>query len=204
VSAPRTGLVLVVRHPETVANAERRYVGVSESPYSPKGELQAAELVDLLAAWQPDRVYTSPRERAFAVARSLAGDSVPLTVLDAITEIDFGSAENMTADEMRAAGLRLDYPGLPDLEGTRPCGESWDAFERRVMSAGEHFAAQEGRTAVVAHGGVVRALMMFWIGMDASAAFRLAVTNGAGALFSFEDGYARLLAFGPVPLLCSV
>lgn len=203
-SEVRRGLVLVVRHPETRANADRRYVGTSESPYTPLGEAQAAELASLIAAWCPDRLYASPCERALAVARVVARGSIPLTVLDAITEIDFGCAENMTADEMQAAGLRLDYPGLPGLEGTRVCGESWESFERRVSGAGERLAAHEGRTAVVAHGGVVRVLMMSWLGIDAQAAFRLAVTNGVGALFAFEDGHARLKAFGPGKVLCAV
>jgi broad specificity phosphatase PhoE len=203
-SEARTGLVLVVRHPETEANAARRYVGASESPYTPLGASQAAELAALIAAWCPDRIYTSPRERACAVARAAAGGVIPLTVLDAIGEIDFGCAEQMTADEMQAAGFSLDYPGLPGLEGTTLCGESWTSFEQRVSEAGERLAADAGRTAVVTHGGVVRVLMMSWLGLDAHAAFRLAVTNGVGALIGFEDGYARLLAFGPAELLCTV
>ena len=198
------GLVLVVRHPETEANAARRYLGASESPYTPLGASQAAELAALIAAWCPDRIYTSPRERALAVAHAAAGSAIPLTVLDGIAEIDFGCAEQMTAGEMQAAGLSLDYPGLPGLDGTTVCGESWASFEQRVSEAGERFAAHAGRTAVVAHGGVVRVLMMSWLGLDARAAFRLAVTNGVGALFGFEDGYARLLAFGPAELLCTV
>ena len=198
------GLVLVVRHPETEANAARRYVGASESPYTPLGASQAAELAALIAAWCPDRIYTSPRERACAVARAAAGSAIPLTVLDGIAEIDFGCAEQMTADEMQAAGFSLDYPGLPGLEGTTLCGESWTSFEQRVSEAGERLAADAGRTAVVTHGGVVRVLMMSWLGLDAHAAFRLAVTNGVGALIGFEDGYARLLAFGPAELLCTV
>jgi len=202
-SAEKNGLVLVVRHPETTANAERRYVGRSESPYTALGEVQAEEMGRLLAEWGPDRVYTSPLKRAHAVASAAAG-SAPLTVLGAIAEIDFGCAENMTADEMRAAGLRLDYPGLPDLAGARACGEPWDAFESRVAQAGEAFAAQRGRTLVVAHGGVVRVLMMRWLGLDAQAAFRLGVSNGTGALVAFQGGYATLQGFGPVRALCAI
>ena len=190
-------LFLVVRHPETEANSERRYVGSTESPYSERGARQAAMLVTVLRAWSPDRTLSSPRARALDVARLVAGEGGSLMVLEELAEIDFGCAEHMTADEMAAAGLRVDYPGMPPLEGRELCGESWESFRSRTARAAERFAAEQGKTLVVTHGGVIRAFMGEWFDLSPQAMYRLEVANAGYALVAFRDGQPRLRSFGP-------
>lgn len=195
-SASADGLVLLVRHPETLANTERRYVGTSESPYSTRGMGQADTLALALSAWSPDRIFCSPRMRARDLAERVSGGGAPI-VLDDIAEIDFGCAEHMTADEMAAAGLRVDYPGMPAIEGRTLCGESWESFRTRTARAAGLFSLEQGRTLVVTHGGVIRALMAAWFELSARTMYRLEVRNAGYTLVAFRDGEAYLRSFGP-------
>ncbi|GAB4285566.1 MAG: alpha-ribazole phosphatase [Coriobacteriia bacterium] len=185
-----------MRHPETVANAERRYVGHGDSPFTRRGEAQAADLVVALSEWRPVRVYTSPLQRAMAVAVHVAGCGVPLLVREGLAEVDFGPAEGLTFEEISALGMAVEQPGLPAPDGKRVVGEAWDTFYSRVRSAAEEMVAEEGRTAVIAHGGVVRALVAHLLELPHEAAWRLRVGNATGARIRIDDGYASLLGFG--------
>ncbi len=195
-SAPCGTELLIVRHPETVANTERRYVGRGDSPFTRRGEEQAADLVVALTEWRPVRVYTSPLQRAMAVSVHVAGCGVPLLVRDGLAEVDFGPAEGLTFEEISARGMAVEQPGLPAPDGMRVVGEPWDAFYSRVCSVAEELVAEEGRTVVVAHGGVVRALVAHLLGLPHETAWRLRVGNATGARIRIDDGYASLLGFG--------
>jgi broad specificity phosphatase PhoE len=189
-------LVLLVRHPQTEANIERRYAGTSESPYSALGEKQALELAHALAAWGPARVFTSPRLRTLDLAAAVAGGGSAV-VLPELAEIDFGEAELMTYDEMAAAGLRVDYPGMEPLHGLQLAGETWEAFRLRIAGAAARVATDGGRTLVIAHGGVIRALLAEWFELTPTAMFRLEIANAGHALVAFSDDHPRLRSFGP-------
>lgn len=194
-SGQATRHVLLVRHPETLANAERRYVGTSESPYTPRGLEQAAMLGDALTRWQPDEVYSSPRARAFDVARLVGGDRV--VVLEALKEMDFGRAELMTYDEMTEAGLQIDYPGVRPATGLVLTGETREAFARRIDDVAAALSAGCGRTAVLTHGGVIRGLLGAWLGISPGALYRFDIGNAGHALVGFAAGEPRLRSLGP-------
>ena len=65
VSAMHETVLLIVRHPETEANINGRFVGQGESPYTAEGRRQARRLPRKLARFRPDVVWSSPlRARA--------------------------------------------------------------------------------------------------------------------------------------------
>jgi broad specificity phosphatase PhoE len=65
--------LLIVRHGESVANAEGRMQGQRDYPLSEIGQKQAATLGRFLAGsgFRFDAAYTSPLTRARATARAL-------------------------------------------------------------------------------------------------------------------------------------
>jgi broad specificity phosphatase PhoE len=141
-------------------------------------------------------VYTSPRARTLDLAAAVAGDGSAV-VLPELAEIGFGEAELMTYDEMAAAGLRVDYPGMEPLEGLQLVGETWEAFRTRIATAAARLAAHDGRTLAIAHGGVIRALVAEWFELTPAAMFRLEVANAGHVLVTFSGGRPRLRSFGP-------
>jgi broad specificity phosphatase PhoE len=141
--------MLVCRHPETVGNVERRYVGAGDTPLTERGRTQAEALTSAIVAFAPSEILSSPRDRASAVA-SAAGRQLgmPVRIEEDLREIGFGKAEGLTYDEAQAAGLVLDSFGGPvdaappqlagqlsaTLSSGQPFegGESWGDFAERV------------------------------------------------------------------------
>jgi len=192
--------VLIARHPQVVANLEGRFVGTGESPFTELGRRQCAELAAHIAAWGPTSVHTSPRVRARSVAEAaarLAG--VDLVVDEDLAEIDFGAAEGLTYDEAMAAGVTIDLLQGPPASKPFHEGETWRAFTARIADAALDIEAHGPRIAVVAHGGVVRALLAHWLGLPESAAWRFAVPNASVATITLWDGTGTLRTFGVEP-----
>jgi broad specificity phosphatase PhoE len=189
--------VLVARHPQVEANVAGRFVGRGESPFTPLGERQCAELAAYMAAWGPSAIHSRPRARARAVAAAaaqLAG--VPMFVDEDLAEIDFGAAEGLTYDEAKAAGVDIDLVGGPPESAPFRDGESWRTFAARIDAAADRIERTGGRIAVVAHGGVVRSLIARWLGLPDKAAWRFAVPNASVATLTLWDGTGTLRTFG--------
>lgn len=192
--------VLLARHPQVQANVDGRFVGTGESPFTELGERQCAALAAHIAAWTPSSVHSSPRTRARAVADLAASQArVPVHVDDDLAEIDFGAAEGLTYDEALAAGVTIDLLQGPPESRPFHDGETWRAFTDRIALAAERIETCGPRIAVVAHGGVVRALMAYWLGMPQSAAWRFAVPNASVATITLWDGTGTLRTFGFEP-----
>jgi broad specificity phosphatase PhoE len=192
--------VLLVRHPQVQANVEGRFVGIGESPFTELGERQCAVLADYIAAWKPTAVHTSPRVRARSVADLAALHAgVEVHVDDDLAEIDFGSAEGLTYEEAQRAGVDIDLLGGPPESAPFRDGETWHCFARRIAAAAERIETCGPRIAVLAHGGVVRALLAHWLKLPETAAWRFAVPNASVATLTLWDGTGTLRTFGSQP-----
>lgn len=192
--------ILLVRHPQVLANVEGRFVGTGESAYTDMGRAQAEWLARRIAAWGPSAVHTSPRTRAHAVACDAAAQAgVALHVDEGLAEIDFGAAEGLTYDEAVLAGVEMDLLGGPPESAPFRDGETWHAFASRVAAAARRIEACGPRLAVVTHGGVVRALLTHWLALPHAAAWRFAVANASIATLTLHEGHGTLRTFGIEP-----
>lgn len=202
--------IALVRHPETVANREGRYVGAGESPLTETGRLQLVSIAMVMEAWGPAAVLSSPRERALVTAKRISACGTPLTVLDDLAEIDFGRAEGLTWAEMQAVGMKMTLPvGVPSsareadgLGGVMsapiaPDGESWDAFKSRVASTASTIEGAASRVAVVTHGGVIRVLLSHWLGLPDDAEWHISLPSAVIATITLTDGFGVLESLLP-------
>jgi broad specificity phosphatase PhoE len=197
--------ILLARHPEVQANVDGRFVGKGESPFTARGERQCQALADAIAAWAPSSVHSSPRTRARAVADLAAQRAgVEVHVDEGLAEIDFGAAEGLTYDEAVHKGVDIDLLGGPPESAPFRDGETWHAFTERVAAAALAIEECGPRIAVVAHGGVVRALLTHWLGLPHRAAWRFAVPNAAIATLTLWDGHGTLRTFGIDPDACDI
>jgi probable phosphoglycerate mutase len=136
---------LLARHGETDWNAERRWQGHTDVPLNEHGRAQARALAEQIAAdGRVDAVYASDLSRARDTAAAVAERlDLPVIVDPDLREIDVGSREGLTGDEV----------------GDRPWdGEPHAAHAERVLRALDRIAAAHpaGRVLVVAHGGCLR------------------------------------------------
>ena len=90
----------VVRHGETIWNAENRVQGVSDIPLTDKGRLDATLLKDLVKEINVDVVIASPLDRAIETAEILTDGKLPINTDDRIKERDWGLNEGANIDEV--------------------------------------------------------------------------------------------------------
>ena len=90
----------VVRHGETIWNAENRVQGISDIPLTDKGRLDATLLKDLVKEINVDVVIASPLERTIETAKILTDGKMPINTDDRIKERDWGMNEGANIDEV--------------------------------------------------------------------------------------------------------
>lgn len=186
--------LLLVRHPETEANASGRYVGRGDSPFTALGIEQAARLARRIAEWGPDAVWSSPLRRALAVAEEAAAlAAVPLKLDERLTELDFGEAEGLTFAETVERGIRFEFGSVdaPVAPGGESRGEIW----RRSVAAAEDAVHAAARTAIVTHGGVFRSMLPHLLGLGIDSIWTFHVRNAQIAEIALVDGIGRLEEF---------
>lgn len=167
--------ILLVRH--AVARGDGRFHGHTDAPLAPAARPQLRALVEKLAPYAIDAIYTSDLKRAHATARAVAritGHDV--IVRPALREMHFGKWEGLSWNEVVRQFPRLSktwadrFPDHPI-----PDGERLPDFKRRIK--GEFRAivtSNAGRCVlVVAHGGVARLALGKVLGLSDRHAFRL-------------------------------
>lgn len=190
--------LMLIRHPETLANVESRYIGRTDSPLTERGMRQRAWLANVVAPWGADAVYSSPLGRALDTARAIAPGGCSVTVLDDLQEIDFGEAEGLTYAEITERGMRLRYTGSGPIA---PVGETVEAFDARVRGAREHITAGPARSVIVTHGGVMRRLLMQLLDLPAECGWHFGVPNATVAVVRIAEGVGVLESLTPSPEL---
>jgi alpha-ribazole phosphatase/probable phosphoglycerate mutase len=167
----------LLRHGEPVGG--RRYRGQQDDELSAKGWEQMWAAVDAAPDWQ--QIVTSPLRRCSAFAWSL-GDNlgVPVHEETRFREVGFGAWEGKTGEELERI-----MPGqlarfYADPVNNRPPGaEPLVEFTARVRSGLngmlDAFAGQS--ILVVAHAGVIRAILAHVLEMPEAVMYRINVRN---------------------------
>lgn len=202
--------LLLVRHGETVYNAENRYQGQRDIPLSETGRVQARRLGARLAAlWNqgpapsshlsgpPLAVYASDLRRAAETAALIieqSGLPLPVRSLFSLRERNFGAWEGLTAAEIHAR--------FPDFQGFAasepPAGaETWaDVWARMNTALEEIWQAHAEPTTgektqpppvvlVVGHGGSLRAFLCRALGVGVEQVRRFRLDNASLSIAEF-------------------
>jgi len=182
---------LLVRHPETEANVTGRLVGRGDSGFTHEGRRQLARVPRKIAAFRPERIWSSPLERAHRLAEraaSLAG--IALEVDERLVELDFGEAEGLTFEEISEAGLSFNYRSRD--EPVARGGESRAEIERRAAEFCDELLSQGGRHAIVTHGGVFRASLVHLLDLASTDIWAFHIHNAQLAHVRVLDGHGML------------
>jgi len=182
----------LVRHGEIEDSARGRCYGSLDVGLSPNGRRRMARVAEMLQDEPIAAVFSSPRRRALESAGVIAAArACPCEVVPALREIDFGDFEGLGYDEI-AARYPAEYQRWMEepAKVTFPNGENFPLLRARVLDAFGTLAEQRaGETvAVVTHGGVIRALLAWALGMPDDCIFRLAQDYGAVNLLVLTDG----------------
>ena len=185
--------LILVRHGETIANREYRYVGSRDDELSSLGETQAEELAEALSILPVSAVYSSPQQRAYLTALPIAArHSLEAQTVDDLREMSFGAWEGLSRAEV-AARSPEDAQYLRDWEKnialTPPEGESFDALRERVSAAVERLAQQHLDQAIVlvSHVGPIKVLLCTALGVPTSTAFRIFLDPATISVVDWRD-----------------
>jgi broad specificity phosphatase PhoE len=170
--------VLLVRHGESVANAQRIWQGHADYPLSERGITEARSVAAALAGRPIAAVWASPLKRAAHTAGAIADSlGVPLSHDDRLMEIDVGAASGLTSDEVHAR-----FPGRAGslargVRWTFPGQEEPDAFHHRVHEALATLLALDGNIVAVTHGGVIGHLAADILGIGHDNVWPFSIQN---------------------------
>lgn len=169
--------ILLIRHGKTDWNIDVRFQGTTDIPLNEYGLEQARKTAERLEDWRDALVVSSPLTRAMQTAEAISKNGV--TPLDGFSEICFGVWEGALVSDIRQSDKEaLDAWHRDGFFCVPEGAEKWDEVYARVGGAVDFCLAQESdRIVIVAHGGIVRAIMVKLIGLDPHIAWRLAVYN---------------------------
>lgn len=195
--------MLLVRHGITIGNQERRYIGQSDDqPLSARGVEDLLHRRDRGEYPRCEAVFASPMRRCIETAKLLYPMLVPV-VLPALTELDFGSFEGKTYEQLKENAV---YRRWIDTGGDSapPGGESMTEFTMRLHGAIEQMAMQAEssgirRCAVVTHGGCIMAMVSHFSAMDAADVYEYQVSNGSGFQTVLDTNLLRFTSIRLLP-----
>ena len=163
----------LIRHGKTEANLQHRYCGSTDLPLS---EIGRRELSELHYGIEDVRFVISGMRRTEETLKLLFGD-VEYETEPAFKEIDFGVFEMGCYEELKD---REDYRAWltgDNMRNVPPGGESGTQMTRRVLEA---FSELPDGTALVAHGGVIAAIMASLFPEEGKHRYQWQPRNGHG------------------------
>ena len=175
--------LILIRHGETVWNAQGRFQGQQDSPLTPKGVAQAQAVAAYLRDQGINALYTSDLGRTLETARHIAAATgLPVVSDPALRERNLGILEGLTRAEAETS-----YPAEfarylarePDF--VLPEGESLLDVERRACEVLATLAERHRgeRVAVVSHGGLLTAFARCILGVPVQLRTRFALRNAS-------------------------
>lgn len=180
----------LLRHGESVGNAQSRWQGQSDYPLTERGRAQARALAE---RWKSEAVkfdlaIASPLGRAKETAEIIASALHVKIELDPIwMERDIGEMEGLTAEEVRQK------PQPPYVTPYNPIGGDgegdWELYLRAGKALHELLRRPAGSYLIVSHGGMLNQLMHAIVGVAHHA-------DPSGVRFHFENtSFARVIYY---------
>lgn len=195
------GLFYLIRHAE-VDGIGRRLAGRSPEVHLNRlGQQQIETLSCGLAKHPIQRVISSPIERCRETANRIA-EAIGLAVetSDALIELDFGDWTGRSFEELERDPQWIRYNKFRSAVQI-PRGESFLDVQRRIIGFMRQLLDQDMETvcALVSHGDVIRAALLYWLGIPVDYVHRLRVEPASVSMIRVGNDDAELLLFNGGP-----
>lgn len=189
---PKPFFITLLRHGESVGNAEARWQGQADFPLTEKGRAQAYALAE---RWKReevtfDHVIASPLTRTKETAEIIASALNLKVEFDPLwLERDNGEFAGLTAHEVRQ---NFDHPPFTtpyDPVGMDGEGD-WELFLRAGQALHDLLKREPARYLIVSHGGLLNQFMHAVVGVAPQA-------NNTGMRFRFGNTAFAQLIYSP-------
>jgi broad specificity phosphatase PhoE len=188
--------VILVRHGQTLWNEEERWQGQKGTGLSTKGRQQCLAAAEALAGMGVEAIYSSDLERARESAQIIAERlNLPVKYAEALRERAVGEWNGLTDEEVKQRfpqerAAHLAHPGT----FAAPGGESREDVLARAAQFIEQVVADHAGQVVliVAHAGVIKAMVCHALHAPVHAWPRMDVDNGSITIIEGQPGRLRL------------
>jgi broad specificity phosphatase PhoE len=168
-----------------------------------RGRTEITAVAERLATDKIAAIYASPLQRTQETAEIVAARlGLSVTFRDDLLELDFGDWTGATFDTIR------NHPGFPAWSTQRslariPGGETMREVQRRAVEAMFEIGERHPDEAVVlvSHGDVIRAALVFALGMPLDFYGRIEVAQGSISSIRIDAAGIRVLAVNERPRL---
>lgn len=193
----------LIRHGAVVGDGVRRYLGRTDLPMNPEGEVQIMRLADRLRGERVDAILCSDLSRSRRSAEILAeGRDIAIDVRPCLREIDMGDWEGLAqADLARREPEAWAARGADIATHRPPGGESFADLRARVAPLLDELSDPDDRRHIVlaGHAGVNRVILCSLLGMALGNLFRLSQDHGCLSLIEWHSGRPVVRLLGATP-----
>lgn len=194
--------LFIIRHGESQANSEGKFVGHTDSGLSGLGKRQAELTAEYITSQNRiDKVYASDLKRAFYTGKAVA-DRAGLEVIPerGLREIKGGLWENTAFDDLEANYGEPYRIWLTDIGNSAcPGGESVSELMERIVATVKKIASEnDGKNVVIAtHATPIRAFQCFCENKPLSEMKDIPwVSNASVTTAEYSDGELKLTEVG--------
>jgi broad specificity phosphatase PhoE len=173
-------------------------VGLSE-----KGRAEATMQAGRLAGEKIEAIYSSPLQRTRETAEILAERlALPIRYREDVIEIDYGEWTGLTFDQIRQDEHWQLWSRSRSIAAV-PGGESWRQVQERVVGAlfDLHQAHPGGSVVAVSHGDVIRAALLFALGMPLDFYSRIEIAFASLSTIRLDGAGIRVCGLNEWPRL---
>jgi probable phosphoglycerate mutase len=173
-------------------------VGMTE-----RGRAEIASQAERLAREKIAAIYASPLQRTRETAEIVSARlSLSIEFRDDLLELDFGEWTGATFDAIRADPRWQAWSTQRSLAAI-PGGESMRAVQQRIVAAMIELNERHLHETIVlaSHGDVIRAALLYALGMPLDFYNRLEIGQGAISTIQIHPGGIRVLAVSERPRL---
>ena len=185
-----------MRHGETVWNTERRYQGMTDIELSEEGLRQAECAAKRFKNIRIDKIYASPLKRAMKTAEKIAAEKgLEIISEDDFREIHFGEWEGKTVPELteKYGESYTNFIREPHKYGFPGEGSVENVINRIKPGIDRLIAEEKGNVLIVSHGGIIRLMIMYIMGLDSSWFTKMWINNTGVSIIEIKDGRKLLL-----------
>jgi probable phosphoglycerate mutase len=183
----------VLRHGETLWNAQGRIQGGMNSPLTALGAEQAARQAEIMLAIDLSgfAVLCSPQGRAFETAAIALARNVNIVHTDTrLREIEVGEWQGRVRSELADPNEFEDTPdGALELYERAPGGEGFAALEIRCQ---DFLSSLQEPSVLVTHGITSRMIRAIVLGLGRAGLAKM--PGGQGVVYHLKDGVQKRLS----------
>jgi len=180
--------LILIRHGETEKNVKGKLHSAQDSEsLNETGKEQLLVTAKAIKEYAPTTVYSSHENRAIQSGKLLAEAlSLPFEQLDGLEERNWGVFSGRpwsdVSEVLSPMSLEERYEYIPEN------GESWKTFETRLIKAIDSAIAKNNgkNIVVVSHGGAIRALMPYLLGVPKEESFKYDPDNASITAFEWN------------------